>query len=123
MKKITFVFCLLLSLSLFAQNKVESFTEIGEKYATKSKDTNSQYKEYAKESSNKIHYNTGFGESKYDKEINWDTDIDPNNVKESIEKFRDKKRREEILFYAKIVLSIIVILLVAFFISKAIKKR
>ncbi|RTY89997.1 hypothetical protein EKM01_12875 [Flavobacterium sp. RSP46] len=47
--------------------------------------------------------NTGLGNSKYDKDIIWDADIDPNDVQGSIKRFRDGKRQEEAAVVAKYV--------------------
>lgn len=57
--------------------------------------------------------NTGLGDSKYDKDIIWDADIDPNDVQGSIKRFREGKRQEEAAVVAKYVgIGILFILLV-----------
>ena len=94
------------------------------KFAKKSVvDTSSKYSEYAKASSNKVYYNTSLGESKYDKDINLDTDVNPSDVKGSIENFRTKKRNEEIWFYTKILICLIIISLAFHYAKKYLSRR
>ena len=99
MKNNILIILFLSSILSFSQSKRKTFREL-------TKDTNSTYKSYSEASNNSVHYNTGNVESKYDKKINLDADIDENKVNESLNKFREEKRKDEIYFYLKNILLI-----------------
>ena len=46
------------------------------------------FREYTQASNNKTFYNTGFGESKYDKNLNWDAEVNVDDVQGSINEHR-----------------------------------
>lgn len=58
--------------------------------------------------------NTGLGDSKYDKDIIWDADIDPNDVQGSIKIFRDGKQQEEDTINARFIGIVITVILFIF---------
>jgi len=78
---------------------------------------------YSRDATNIVGTNTSYGKSKYDKEINWAADINPDHVEASLEKFRDEKRREEILLYIKIALSILGLIGLIYFAFKYFKSN
>lgn len=56
--------------------------------------------------------NTGLGKSKYDKDVNWDADIDKNNTQASLNTFRaEKKQKEEGVIFQSIAVVVGAILL------------
>ncbi len=56
--------------------------------------------------------NTDYGESKYDKDINWDTDIDKNDIEGSLKKYRDARWEEEWGVYRNIGLGILFLIII-----------
>lgn len=56
--------------------------------------------------------NTDYGESKYDKDINWDADIDKNDVEGSLKKYRDARWEEEWGVYRNIGLGILFLIII-----------
>lgn len=101
------------------KKRESSFTKLAKESTSNS---STAYSNYAKSSPNKIHYNTGLGESKYDKEINLDTDVNPNDVKDSIDNFRTKKRNEEIIFYTKLIIGLIIAFVAFSYLQKYLKR-
>jgi hypothetical protein len=123
MKKIFLFICLFCIIDSSSQNEKVKPKKLKSSFEENLGDSSSVYNDYSKQSSNNIHYNTGYGESKYDKDINWDADINPNDVKGSLEKFRTKKRNEEIIWYSKIALGLLFVFSITYFIFKFIKKN
>ena len=46
---------------------------------------------FGRNTSGVLGVNTDYGESKYDKDINWDADIDKNDIEGSLKKYRDAR--------------------------------
>ena len=122
MRKLFIFLCLFFVSIGICQKERKTFREIM-KERQKTQDTNSALHKYSKESNNKTYYNTSYGSSKYDKEINLDADVNPNNVEKSLENFREEKRREEIQFYTIIVLSVLGCVGLIYFVFKFIGRK
>ena len=56
--------------------------------------------------------NTDYGESKYDKDINWAYDVNPNDIKGSLKKYRDARWEEEWGVYRNIGLGILFLIII-----------
>lgn len=73
-------------------------------------------KMFNKNTSGVLGVNTDYGESKYDKDINWDADIDKNNIEDSLKKYRDARWEEEWEVYRNIGLGILFLIIIIFII-------
>jgi hypothetical protein len=51
-----------------------------------------------------------------------DTDVNPNDVKGSIDNFRTKKRNEEIMFYTKLIIGLIIAFVAFSYLQKYLKR-
>ncbi|RTY96047.1 hypothetical protein [Flavobacterium sp. GT3R68] len=64
--------------------------------------------------SNNQYYNTDLGSSKYDSEIKWNGDINPNDVQGSLNRFRQQKWEEEWGVYRNIGIGVVFLLIIIF---------
>ncbi|WP_281227598.1 hypothetical protein [Flavobacterium aquiphilum] len=58
--------------------------------------------------------NTDYGDSKYDKDINWDADIDENDIQGSLNKYRDTRWEEEWGVYRNVGLILFLFIVIIF---------
>lgn len=75
---------------------------------------------YLNESENKTFRSNTIGKSKYDKDINWNADIDENDIEGSLKKYRDARWEEEWGVYRNVGL-ILLLFFVIIFIYKLLK--
>lgn len=132
MKKLIYILVFTLNLQVcFADNlqdaskdKTEKITSLFESNSNEP----SEYDAYAKASKNNVIYNSSLGSSKYDKDINLDTDIDSKNVEGSLESYRNKRQSEDlkeiisISLFILVALGIMYLAYIGFFKKKKIKK-
>jgi len=67
---------------------------------------------FGRNTSGVLGVNTDYGESKYDKDINWDADIDKNDIKGSLKKYRDARWEEEWGSYRNIGMGILFLIII-----------
>jgi hypothetical protein len=86
---------------------------------------NTQLDALAKEMGSTFHNtsNTDFGSSKYDKDINWSTDIDENNVQRSLDRYREGRRETDFKNYSYIILKILFIIFIIIVILSTFLKK
>lgn len=67
---------------------------------------------FSRNTSGVLGVNTDYGESKYDKDINWNADIDENDISGSIKKYREARWEEEWGSYRNIGLGILFLIII-----------
>lgn len=69
---------------------------------------------FGRNTSGVLGVNTDYGESKYDKDINWDADIDKNDIEGSLKKYRDARWEEEWGVYRNVGLILLLFIVIIF---------